>query len=159
MNLLLFDITNQEKKFYFNNLGLQQFLEIFSQMQYIVLNELFAHSSLMEYDASDFSKKITVAELQTFKSQNSSVHIDKINFSIDCTDFNVSDEYEYIITSIEPHFTIQLRQLYELIEINDDIVNEAKRNAGKYILVEKKNIIKVFSSFDDYLESDFSSKL
>ena len=116
MNLLFFDFSNQEKQFYFNNIELKDFLNFFLDKQHIVVNNLFAHSSLKEYNEHDFSKNVTIADLKKFKDENNSVLVDTINFSIDFIQVNVSDEYEYLITAAEPHFTAFISRLYKLIE-------------------------------------------
>ena len=159
MNLIRFDFSNQEKEFYFNNIELNEFLNSFSNNQYIVINNLFAHSSTKEYNELDFSKYLSIAELQKFKDENNSVLIDTINFSINFLQVNISDEYEYIITAAEPNFSDFISKVYKLLKINDEIWGTVQNNASKYILIENCKIICFFFSFDEYLQSKYSKIL
>jgi hypothetical protein len=159
MNLLCFDFSKQEKEFYFNNIDLREFLEIFPDEQCIVINNLFAHSSIKEYNELDFSKNITIAEFKQFKKENNSTLIDTINFSTDFIRINISDEYEFLIAAGEPQFTIFVNRILKLLKIDDVVWNIIQENSGKYILVENSKIIYSFSSFDEYLQSDYSSML
>lgn len=159
MNLLCYDFSNREKVFYFNNIEFKKFIESFPDDQYIVINKLFAHNSIKEYDEHDFSKNITIAELKKFKDQNRTVLIDKINFTNNFIQVNISDEYEYIITAAEPYFTVFINRLYRLIKIDSDIWRAVQENTSKYILIKNGKIVCVFCSFDEYLQSSYSSVL
>lgn len=159
MNLLRFGSSNNENEFYFNNIKLNEFLKIFSDEQHIVINSLFAHSSVKEYNELDFSETTTVKALKRIKDQNNSLLINTINFSVDFIQVDISDEYEYIITAINPYFSYFMSEVLKLIKIDDDIWRMIQQNVNKYILINDSKIICTFSSFDEYLQSDYSSIL
>lgn len=159
MNLLYYNSYLKEKTVCFNNIELKAFLRIFPSEKYISINNLFAHSPVKEYNELDFPKNLAIVDLNKFKDDHKSVLIDTINFSVDSVQVNVSDEYNYRITSEEPYFSIFVDKVFKLIQIADDIWEEVQKNADKYILVENCKIICIFSSFDEYLQSDYSSML
>ena len=138
---------------------MKEFLEIFPEEQYIDINNLFAHSSIKEYDEHDFPKKITIADIEKFKDENNSVLIDNINFSIDSIQIRISDECEYQITSVEPYFTIFVNKLFKVLTINDVIWSAVQENPEKYTLIDEGKIVSAFSSFDDFLQSEFANML
>ena len=159
MNLLHFYFSNKEKIFYFNNIDLKEFLDVFSDMQILVINNLYGHSSKREYNELDFPKNIVVADFIMFKKENNFVYIDDFNFSVNSIQVGVSDENEYIITGTEPDFSRFVISLYKLLNINDDVWSEVQRKAGKYILIDDIKIINVFTSFDEFLQSKYSSMM
>lgn len=156
MNLLCYNIYKEQNSFYFNNIELKEFFEMFSGNQKIVIASLFAHGAAKEYDEHDFLKSIEVSYLSIFKEANSSVLIDKISFFIDSVEVSIADEYEYTVMSIEPHFSSFINKLYKLLRIDSIIWNVVKESLGRYVLVENSKIICTFSSFDEYLESGYS---
>jgi len=154
MHLFHFDISNQDKRFYFTNVKLDDFLTFISSQEDIRISNVFAHSPVKEYSSADFNDNLNISDLIKFRYENRSVFIDKLEVCHNDIQMSIFDENEYLVIGPDPYYTEYLTLIRRFLNIDAALWAEIQKNISKYLLIQQGIITNSFLTFDEYLKAD-----
>jgi hypothetical protein len=156
MYVLYYNLFEDEKYVYFKDINLPEFLNYFKEAEAEII-KLYAYDDKKNYYESNMPQFLPVVKLIEISKSLKPFILNLLFVKIRMLNIEITDESEYLIKGNNPTLREFMNTfIKELVgfdlgsAINIDLHNQ------KYVLFDTEKIVAIFSTFDEYLTSNFS---
>jgi hypothetical protein len=152
MNLILINFSDEESLLFISNLQLERFVAAWGDGP-IRLVDFYGYNREKYFYNDSVRKCDSLVDLKKFIDENNISVINNIVFDSNSYNIEISDLYDYTIKKTGKDSSFLPYILKKCIGFDVSLVPQ-QDYLNKYLLVDRQRIIKVFSTFDEYLNSD-----
>jgi hypothetical protein len=154
--LFEYDFDTSSSHIYFNNVPFFSFLDFWGNDCELELSALYAAEREYTFDIGIADGISSIGSLKQLIIERPQLRINVLKGKVGKYDIYVDDMNEYTINSDEHHLQKILEYvLVDLLDVSQsDVGTITHGKQGKYIMICKGKIVKVFDTFDDYINYD-----
>jgi hypothetical protein len=158
MNLILVNLSEGSSFLFVSNLKFDHFINVWGSDVPIEITGFYGYNQEKYFYQDSVTGCKNLAELKNFIELNKVKIVNNIQFESKLYQVEINDMYNYTIRKHETDISFLSTVLYKATGFNLTFVDYPEKLMNKYLLVNKQEIIKEFSSFDEYLNSEFDEE-
>lgn len=157
MNLILINFSKDESLLFIGNLKFDDFLKAWGDVG-IKIKEFYGYNREKYFYLESVEECYTLEDLKNFIRLNKVDTINNIEFESQSCNIEVNDLHDYTIRQHSAQNSLLLNVLSSTTGFDLKLIDHPEQLMNKYLLVRGQHIIKEFSSFDEYLNSELDEE-